>query len=172
MNPMPKSNKIFIAVGVASALLFMVGSGVFFWNMMGSDSEVEWIYSEPADVYLTKTEVTVGQFLECVGEDSAPVSSWTIRRLMIIAMFGHIERGNYPMNCLTRDESAAICKWLGVGFLPVKSWEQKGPMGKTPCTRGATRTRLVTLLWMKTIQGTGAVLEQHGLCVQSPEETA
>lgn len=73
---------------------------------------VEWIFSEPAGVYLSKTEITVSQYRSCVkaGPCTLPGTgghcNWGLR--------GH---DDHPVNCVYRDQAAQMCGYLG-GRLP------------------------------------------------------
>lgn len=88
---------------------------------------VEWVYSAPAGVRLTRSEITVEQYRACVGAgacSSAGVGvpfDGAVERPEAAATcnWGKAGRGKHPMNCIDWRQAVAVCAWLG-GRLPTE----------------------------------------------------
>jgi formylglycine-generating enzyme len=80
---------------------------------------VEWIYSERAGVELTKTEVTKGQFNQCVTMGLCQESNRWTKSYNERCNSGHFGRGDHPMNCVKWEGAEEFCKWIG-GRLPTE----------------------------------------------------
>lgn len=113
-----------------------------------SATSVKWIFSFPAGVSFTESEVTVAQFGACVKDgacsaDGVDVPLWGLReqpQLAALCNWGREDRDNHPMNCLDMSQALAICDWLG-GRLPTEEeWlaeatndgEWPWPWGQSP----------------------------------------
>ncbi len=78
---------------------------------------VEWIYSKPAGVEFTKTEITLGQYKKCVSvgvckEDTMVTKSDNKDKHCNL---GYSDRDNHPMNCVNWYGADQFCRWLGGG---------------------------------------------------------
>jgi len=99
---------------------------------------IKWIYSQPAGVFFSSTEVTVRQFKSCIERGGCQKPTW----------FGNVDRCNwhfeslldFPVNCLDMNASNEVCIWLG-GRLPTRDeWvaeasnngQWKWPWGNEP----------------------------------------
>ncbi len=85
----------------------------------GGELGLEWIYSGPAEIEFTKTEITLGQFKQCfaagkcnevIGKDKSDYDKCN---------WGHPDRDDHPMNCVNGYDAEAFCRWVG-GRLPTK----------------------------------------------------
>lgn len=78
---------------------------------------IEWIFSRPAGIFFTKTEVTVAQYRVCVkaGRCTEPLSNSRYS----LCNWGHVGRDNHPVNCVSWNQAKAFCKWAG-GRLPTE----------------------------------------------------
>ena len=91
-----------------------------------ASGEVHWLFSEPAGVLFTLTEITVAQYRACVDVDrcSPPGDdewcNWS--------MAG---REHHPVNCIDWSQAKAVCRWLG-GRLPTEDeWYAEASNGGT-----------------------------------------
>lgn len=76
---------------------------------------VEWVYSKPAGVYFTKTEVTAGQFKQCVNAGGCKKETRLTKPDYKKCNSVRSGRNNHPMNCVDWYEADLFCKWLGGG---------------------------------------------------------
>jgi len=78
---------------------------------------LEWVYSAPADIEFTRTEVTVAQYRACVeaGKCTAPKS----KSYHKYCNWGYTDRDNHPVNCVDWNQATAFCEWAG-GRLPTE----------------------------------------------------
>jgi hypothetical protein len=79
-----------------------------------------WVYSEPAGVYFTRTEITVAQYKACMeaGKCKKPHAKTSG------CNFGNRGRNNHPVNCLKRKRAVEFCEWQG-GRLPTAEEHKK-----------------------------------------------
>ncbi len=79
---------------------------------------VVWVFSKPAGVYFTRTEVTAGQFGKCV--KAGKCSAGNIRtRSFYDCNFGNSEKAEHPMNCVNLHGAGEFCRWVG-GRVPTE----------------------------------------------------
>lgn len=76
---------------------------------------VEWIYSGPAGIEFTKTEVTPGQFKQCVQEGGCKKDTYATKSDFKYCNWGYSDRDNHPMNCVNWHGADQFCRWLGGG---------------------------------------------------------
>ena len=76
-----------------------------------------WIYSKPAGIEFTKSEITVAQYRECVeaGMCTEPNSKSDSK----YCNWGYTDRDNHPVNCVDWYQAKAFCEWVG-GRLPTE----------------------------------------------------
>lgn len=101
----------------------------------------EWIYSEVAGVEFTKTEITLGQFKQCVKAGACKGENFKSKFDQGYCNWGYSDRDNHPMNCVDWRGANAFCTWVG-GRLPTDKelWTEsanggegrKWPWGDTP----------------------------------------
>ncbi len=74
-----------------------------------------WVYSKPAKMEFNKTEITVGQYRECLnaGKCSKPKDKNESK----YCNWGHADRDSHPVNCVDWNQAIAFCRWAG-GRLP------------------------------------------------------
>jgi iron(II)-dependent oxidoreductase len=95
--------------------------------------EVDWVFSDPAGIELTKSEITVAQYKGCVeaGKCSAPDTGGSCN-------WSQAGREAHPVNCVDWSQAIAFCAWAG-GRLPTQQeWfteasnggKQKFPWGE------------------------------------------
>ncbi len=78
---------------------------------------LNWLYSQPADVEFTKSEITVDQYQACVlaGSCSADaIDEYTDR-----CNSQYADRGDHPINCIPGTAMKSFCEWAG-GRLPTE----------------------------------------------------
>ncbi len=86
-------------------------------------ADVQWVFSKPAGLSFTKTEVTVGQYKACV---QAKVCSDKIDKFILYrheydyCNWGYQGREDHPMNCVDWQNAKEFCKWAG-GRLPTEA---------------------------------------------------
>jgi iron(II)-dependent oxidoreductase len=79
------------------------------------------------DFYMSKTEVTVGQYRKCVeaGECSEPDDKNHYSK----CNWGYSDRDDHPINCVDWNQARAFAKWVG-GDLPSEAqWEYASRSG-------------------------------------------
>jgi len=87
-------------------------------------AELAWIFSRPAGIELTRSEVTVAQYRACVeaGKCSAPNTGGTCN-------WNQTGREAHPVNCVDWNQATAFCAWAG-GRLPTEEeWEAEASDG-------------------------------------------
>ncbi len=106
---------------------------------------VEWVYSKPAGLSFTKSEVTLGQFEKCVSAGACKEKNQAPKIDKDYCNRGYSDRNDHPMNCVDWYGARDFCKWVG-GRLPSEhEWykeasnvgSQKYPWGgeKATCAR-------------------------------------
>jgi iron(II)-dependent oxidoreductase len=83
----------------------------------GEGPAPEWVYSAPAGIDLTRTEVTVAQYRACVGAGKCtqPRSKTDNK----YCNWDQPDRDDHPVNCVDWDQATAFCEWAG-GRLPAE----------------------------------------------------
>lgn len=78
---------------------------------------IEWIYSKPASIYFTKSEITVAQYKACVatGMCTEPEPMSSLRD----CNWGYLDRDDHPVNCVDWYQASVFCDWAG-GRLPTR----------------------------------------------------
>ncbi|MBM4387389.1 MAG: SUMF1/EgtB/PvdO family nonheme iron enzyme, partial [Deltaproteobacteria bacterium] len=64
------------------------------------------------DFYLSKTEVTVGQFEECVNDGGCSKSNYWTKSDNSYCNWGYSDRKNHPMNCVSWHGAKKYVSWL------------------------------------------------------------
>ncbi len=80
-------------------------------------ADVDWIYSKPAGIQFTQTEVTLGQFKQCVNDGGCNVKNRKTNAQTESCNWGHSDRDSHPMNCVDWYGAKDYCEWIG-GRLP------------------------------------------------------
>ncbi len=80
---------------------------------------VEWVYSKPAGVEFTRTEVTLGQFKKCVLTGACKEKNRKTKSDNKYCNWGYSDRENHPMNCVDWYGARDFCAWAG-GRLPTE----------------------------------------------------
>jgi formylglycine-generating enzyme required for sulfatase activity len=81
---------------------------------------IRWIYSKPANLRFTRTEVTVGQYRICVRAGTCEERSFKTSSSDNQCNWGHADRRRHPMNCVDWAGAKAFCGWAG-GRLPTEA---------------------------------------------------
>ncbi len=78
---------------------------------------IEWIYSEPAKLHFSRSEITLGQYKACVedGVCSKPQNSFSNKKCN---WDSNREESN-PVNCVNWNQAADFCQWVS-GRLPTE----------------------------------------------------
>jgi len=80
---------------------------------------VEWIFSEPVDLEFTKTEITLGQYEQCVSDGACKEKNRRTKSDYEYCNWGYSDRDDHPMNCVRWHGAKEFCKWIG-GRLPTE----------------------------------------------------
>lgn len=83
-------------------------------------ANIVWVYSRPARLQFTRTEVTVGQFRACV--NSGACKHGTFKNEKGYCNWGHTGRERYPMNCVNLQAARDFCRWAGGRLPSSKEW--------------------------------------------------
>ena len=104
-----------------------------------------WVHSPAADVYFTKTEITVEQFKGCVASGACASDGFKKRGDYKDCNMGHSGRDQHPMNCVNWFAAKAYCDFSGGRLPTTDEWfaeasnrgQQKYPWGsaKPTCER-------------------------------------
>jgi hypothetical protein len=151
-SPPPKNRKQLWIAGGAAVLIVLGGAMFGLSSWMGKQklqppapipgkAGVEWIYSKPAKLEFTKTEITLGQFKQCVSAGACDEKNRATKSDNQYCNWGYSDRDNHPMNCVDWVGADAFCKWAG-GRLPTgDEWyseasnggeKRKWPWGNSP----------------------------------------
>ncbi|MBW2699672.1 MAG: formylglycine-generating enzyme family protein [Deltaproteobacteria bacterium] len=90
-------------------------------KLQGGGGGLQWIYSRPAGIDFTKSEVTVAQYRACVkaGRCTKPKTKSDSKYYN----WGYGDRDKHPINGVDWNQAKSFCKWAG-GRLPTeKEWE-------------------------------------------------
>lgn len=89
---------------------------------------LDWVFSLPAGLELTRTEVTVAQFGACLATGACNLL--TVGRGGGTCNYGNAARAQHPINCVTWDGATAFCAWAG-GRLPTEQeWYEEAAGGE------------------------------------------
>lgn len=93
------------------------GRGEIFENTSGG--EVEWVYSKDADVFFTRTEITIAQYRSCIEAGNCKCSAKLIEQKMhTLCNINSLEKKEtHPMNCVGFENANSFCEWID-GRLP------------------------------------------------------
>ncbi|MBW2703690.1 MAG: SUMF1/EgtB/PvdO family nonheme iron enzyme [Deltaproteobacteria bacterium] len=87
------------------------------WPAASVKKGLEWVYSRPAGIEFTKSEVTVAQYRACVKAGKCTKS--TPKNEDFICNWSYKERADHPINCVDWKQAEAFCGWVG-GRLPTE----------------------------------------------------
>ncbi len=73
--------------------------------------------------WIDRLEVTVGQYRECVAERVCPEPAEAIH-IGADCNWGHPDRAQHPINCVTWNEAKAYCAWAGKRLPTEAEWEK------------------------------------------------
>ncbi len=88
------------------------------------EMKIDWVYSRPAGIRFTKSEITVLQYRACVvaGKCTKPNTGKYCN-------WGKPGRVKHPINCVDWNQAKSYCEWVG-GRLPTeKEWEKEASNG-------------------------------------------
>jgi len=116
INAYKTTSSSFIQRFVNSEMVFIKGGSFVMGSEDGEIDEKPTHKVTLKDFYMSKTEVTVGQYKKCV---EAGICS----ELTEECNFGFSDRDNHPINCITWKQARTFAKWVG-GDLPTEAqWE-------------------------------------------------
>lgn len=96
-----------------------------------SDIGVVWLFSKPANVYFSKSEITVDQYAKCVKAGVCKEMNFEQNKDENKCNYGWWRHGEHPMNCVDWFGADTFCKWAG-GRLPTdKEWYAEASAGGT-----------------------------------------
>ncbi len=85
--------------------------------------QIVWVTSAAAGLQLTRTEVTVSQWKTCVMAGACKASTFKTSSDSPQCNWGHVHRGDHPMNCVNWRGADAFCRFAG-GRLPTEpEWD-------------------------------------------------
>ncbi len=88
-----------------------------------------WVYSQPAGLWFTKTEVTLGQFERCVSAGGCRTENRSNKGVSKFCNLGYRGRSDHPMNCVDWYGARDFCRWVG-GRLPDREeWQKEASNG-------------------------------------------
>ena len=128
---MPTLVKMSLVLGVTSALFFnfydaqlgLTASDEVNTAADGEDSRdhanVDWIYSRPAEVAFTKTEITLGEYKKCAAAGVCEEKNHQTKNANKNCIWGYSDRDDHPMNCVSWYGAKQFCEWIG-GRLPTE----------------------------------------------------
>ena len=84
---------------------------------MSVNKGLEWVYSRPAGIEFSKSEVTVAQYRACVeaGKCSKPETKSDHKYFN----WGYTDRDKHPVNGVDWNQAKSFCEWAG-GRLPTE----------------------------------------------------
>lgn len=88
-------------------------------NSRSGGGDVEWVYSRPAKLKFTKTEITLGQFKQCVNAGACKEKNRDTKSDTKYCNWGYSDRDDHPMNCVNWYGAKDFCEWVG-GRLPTE----------------------------------------------------
>ena len=100
----------------------------------------QWISSKPAGVAFTKTEITLGQFKQCVSDSACSVNNMKTKADNDHCNWGYSDRDDHPMNCVDWYGAQEFCAWIGGRLPTAEEWYAEAsnggkwnwPWGATP----------------------------------------
>ncbi len=78
-------------------------------------TNLEWVYSQPADIEFTKSEITVNQYKACV--QAGGCAEELVCGDCTTCNWSFLDRGDHPVNCISGNSMNDFCEWAG-GRLP------------------------------------------------------
>lgn len=103
---------------VAAALLFALPVALPAVSMAGSSAKpLRWISHPDQPFDITATEVTVGDFRQCISAKKCKAE--TVNKE---CNFGATDREDFPINCIDHDGAEALCRYLGGRLCSGKEW--------------------------------------------------
>jgi formylglycine-generating enzyme required for sulfatase activity len=92
---------------------------------------IKWVYSNPAGLYFTKSEVTLAQYKACVAAGVCKSDNHGTKSDNKYCNWGYGDRGDHPMNCVKWYGADEFCRWVG-GRLPTEDeWYAEASANKT-----------------------------------------
>ena len=102
---------------VAVAVLLSACSAAL--QLGAKERGIEWVWSDPAGLYVAKTETTLGQYQACEQAGACESAHYMTKSVDLYCNWGYEDRDNHPMNCVSWSGAAVFCQWAG-GRLPTE----------------------------------------------------
>jgi formylglycine-generating enzyme required for sulfatase activity len=108
----------------------------------GKTAPIEWLFSKPAGIAFTRTEITVAQYRACADAGVCTSAHHRSNSDDPRCTWGYRDHDQHPMNCISGSGAEKFCAWAG-GRLPTdEEWyaeaSNKGsrqyPWGDEPVT--------------------------------------
>ena len=116
---------------------FGMDSGIF---VQTASVAMNWVYSAPAGLYFSQSEVTMSQYAACVTAGACNAGGIRTTLDEAACNFDNATRGDHPMNCLTWTASDEYCTWVNARLPSEDDWYAEAsnngariyPWGDTP----------------------------------------
>jgi len=95
-----------------------------------TQSEGFWVVSPATSLYFTKTEITVGQYIECEQAGVCQNNSNVEKANGTACNRMHLERKDHPMNCIDWNMAKDMCDWIGGRLPTLDEWYVEASNGK------------------------------------------
>lgn len=82
--------------------------------------QFDWVYSRPAELFFSRSEVTVSDYKQCVSAGACNDSNHKTKEDDDNCNWGYSDRDNHPINCVNWDGANDFCTWVG-GRLPTRN---------------------------------------------------
>ena len=98
---------------------------------VGRCTSCDWVFSAPASLRFTKSEVTLAQYEGCVSAGECKRDTFETKSDNKYCNWGYGDRGAHPMNCVSWFGADQFCRWAG-GHLPNEhEWYAEASNGDT-----------------------------------------
>ena len=93
--------------------------------------QLEWVYSGPAILYFTRTEITVAQYDVCVSAGACTSSNNLTTMSNPDCNYRRAGYTDHPVNCINWHGATEFCEWAGARLPEATEWEAEASNGRT-----------------------------------------